>query len=159
MSFKGLVIGAGVGGLAMALVSNIPVLNFVNCLLCIGLWGGGVLAVWIYRISAGPQADLSIGQGIVVGLLAGVVGAVIGSVISAVFSLLFGSLNTLSMLESIQDVPGASDTLAQMTGGLALTGASSVIGMIFSLICNLFVYPFFGAIGGVLATALIWKKA
>ena len=47
MNTRNLLIASLVGGIASTLLSNVPILDLVNCLLCAGFWGGPLLAVWL----------------------------------------------------------------------------------------------------------------
>ena len=83
MNNRALLLGGLVGALVMVVLSNVPVLNLINCLLCAGVWIGGMAAAWFYRRQTGQT--LTAGQGAIVGVVAGVIGAVISSIIASVF--------------------------------------------------------------------------
>jgi hypothetical protein len=150
MNNRSMLIAAGIGGLVMAAVSKIPVISCLNCLFCVGIWGSGILAVWFYRLSEKGQPGLTIGQGALIGLLAGVEAAVLASIIGGIFS----GTGMLASLDTIRNMPGMSSSTADIFRQATAFGG----GLIGGLLCNLVLYPLFGAIGGVIATALIWKK-
>jgi hypothetical protein len=151
MNTRALLLSALIAGLVMALLSNIPVLNFVNCILCGWVWLSGIFAVYLYRRFAAPNMNLSNGQGLAVGALAGVVGAIIGSIVGAIFSSILGAgmASAFSLLASQPGFESYAPYLRTMSGG----GGFSL----FTLGCDLVFYVIFGAIGGLIATALIWK--
>ena len=63
------------GSVLSLLVSNLPFVGFVNCLLCAGFWGSAIFAVWLYRRLEGT---LVAGQSFRIGLLTGVLAGVLG---------------------------------------------------------------------------------
>ncbi|RIK11905.1 MAG: hypothetical protein DCC51_17135, partial [Anaerolineae bacterium] len=69
MDNKNLFISALVGAAVMVVLSNVPILSLINCLLCAGIWLGGMAAVWFYRRQTGQF--VSVGQGAVLGVVAG----------------------------------------------------------------------------------------
>ena len=79
MNTKNLLISSLVGGLVITVLANVPILNFINCLLCAGFWGGAVLAVWLYRRQSG---SMTLGQAVGVGALSGLFAGVIGFLLS-----------------------------------------------------------------------------
>ncbi len=145
---RALLISAGIAGVVMALLSNIPLINCVNCLLCGWIWAGGILAVFIYR-NQEHNPPLDVTKGIIIGALAGVVAAVIG----AIFALIFRGLNAAF----VTALASLNPDVQSFGGGLGNLIASTSFGIL-DLIRNIIVYGIFGAIGGVIATALIWKS-
>ena len=61
MNTKNLIVSSLIGGAVIAAISNIPVINLINCLLCIGYWGGAILAVWLYKFVVGLVSLAGIG--------------------------------------------------------------------------------------------------
>ena len=55
----------------MALLSNLPLLSLGNCLLCLWVWGGGILAAWLYKRL---QGTVTVSDGGWLGVLAGLLG-------------------------------------------------------------------------------------
>src|SRR5512137_1271769 len=64
-----------IGGVALGVLSALPVLGAVNCLCCAWVIGGGMLAAHLY-VKDSPT-PVTLGTGVLLGLLAGVVGAVV----------------------------------------------------------------------------------
>lgn len=79
MNTKNLLIASLVGAVLILIFTNVPILDFINCLLCAGFWGSALFAVWLYRRLNGT---LSVKDGVMVGLLAGVFAGVIGFLLS-----------------------------------------------------------------------------
>jgi hypothetical protein len=81
MNTKNLWIAALSGAVLTTLVSNLPLIGFVNCLLCAGFWGSAIFAVWLYRRLNGA---LTVGQGVRIGALTGLLAGVLGLILSLV---------------------------------------------------------------------------
>jgi hypothetical protein len=149
MNTRAFLLSALIAGVVMALLGQIPIINILNCVLCMWVWGSGILAIFLYRRFEPANPILSIGQGAGVGAVAGVVGAIIGAILSAIFkSAGWGAL--LSLAKAIAGPSADLDPIANLitTGGF----------WFISLGIDLVLYAFFGAVGGIIATALIWKK-
>ena len=143
MNNRTMILSALVGALVMVVLSNVPILSLINCLLCAGLWLGGMAAVWFYRRQTG--VSVTIGQGAILGVIAGVIGAVISSIISAIFG---GD----AMQAAIDADP--TGQAAAILGGFVGGGATFIISFLF----NIILYPLFGAIGGAILAALTQPK-
>ncbi len=137
-----------IAGVVMALLSNLPLVNMVNCLLCFWVWTCGILAVYLYRRVSKENPSLTMKQAATLGAVTGVVGAVLGSIVGALFS--GGIAATLSILETI---PGFSQGVQNIPYEYLRSGGFSL----FSLVTDLVLYVIFGAIGGILAVSVIWK--
>jgi hypothetical protein len=159
MNMRAFTLSALIAGLVMGVLSNIPVINFANCLLCMWVWLSAILAVFLYRRFAPEAPFLSVGEGAGLGAVSGVVGAVVGAIVSLMFNALFASFgaNPVEALQQLQQLQAQGVEIPPWVVPLvhALTGTGSVF---ISLFCNGFVYAIFGAIGGIIAAALIWKK-
>jgi len=148
MNTRAFLLSALIAGAIVAVLGNVPVVNFINCILCAWVWGGGILAVFLYQRFEKTAPLLSVGQGAGLGAATGLVGALIGGVVSAIFNALFSAINLASYLNSVSQ---SSPEVAQFLS--MLISKSLVI-----LCINLFLYTAFGVIGGLIATAVIWKK-
>jgi hypothetical protein len=120
------------------LVSNLPFIGFVNCLLCAGFWGSAIFAVWLYRRLSGT---VTVNQGVKIGALSGLIAGVIG----------FG-LSFLGLAGAQGFLNGAQDLLpADATQGMQDIPAWG--GMIFNLLGVIF-NAGFGALGGWIGGAI-----
>ncbi len=114
---------ACLGGAALSLlVTNLPYLGFVNCLLCAAFWGSAIFAVWLYRRLSGT---LTLRQGIAIGALSGLLAGVIGFLLSfaglaGVQALMSGFEQTLppEAMGDIQEIPAWAGTLMNLMGVL-----------------------------------------
>jgi hypothetical protein len=146
------------GGVAIGVLSSLPVISIGNACCCAWVVFGGALAA--YLMQQNHPAPVNAGDGAVVGLLAGVFGAIFGSVLSIGVSLMAGPYQAQIIdwvLNSARDLPPeARNVLEEMRGGVmgtALAGIGFIVGLLFSLV----VYSIFGLLGGLLG-AVMFKK-
>ncbi len=137
----------GIAGVGMGLLGTLPLLNFVNCILCIWCWLGGALAVVLYRRSQPGQPIISTGQGAGLGALAGLVGAIVGGITYYLTASLSEPLMTSMMKAFNMTLP-----VGMQNPGSAFGGA------LFWLVVDLVLYPSFGALGGLIAANLLKPK-
>jgi len=139
MNNRSMLISALVGALVMIVLSNVPVLSLINCLLCAGICIGGMVAVWFYRRQTGTA--LTTGQAAAVGAVAGVIAGIVGAILAA-------TLGADAIQTAIESDP--TGQVRSALGGL-VGGAGSFL---VSFVINIIVYPLFGAIGGMIYAAL-----
>ena len=144
MNTRSLFIASGIAGIAMALLSNLPVIYLGNCLACLWLWSGGIFGAWIYSRS---EHSITSGQGAVIGVVGGLIGAIIGAVLSTIL----GGTGLSSLLGS--QLGNAQELFGTAAGSFALAGTLSLLGLMF----NIFIYPLFGAIGGAIGGIIFGK--
>lgn len=152
MNTRSMLLSALIAGAVLGTLANLPLLNFVNCFLCLWVWLGGIFAVFLYNRyernrTQVTEASASPGQGAGIGALAGVVGACVGAVVYLLTS--FISAPMMQSLARTLDI----DIPAQ---GAGFVGA--LIGTAIFFFMNIFLYPLFGAIGGLLGAGVFWKK-
>jgi hypothetical protein len=132
MNVKNLWIACLSGAVLTTLVSNLPLIGFVNCILCAGFWGSAIFAVWFYRRMGGtPTMRDSVRIGLLTGLLSGVLGFLLS------FAGLAGAqgiLNNAQPFLPADATQGMSDIPAW--GGVII----NLVGVIFNV--------GFGALGG-----------
>lgn len=140
MDTKNLIIASLIGGLISIILSNVPVLNLVNCLLCAGFWLGPLFAVWFYKRQSGT---VTLGQGAAIGALAGVWAGVFGLILA-----LFNFAGFASMIETYAQFmpPDAVDMDPSLFG--AMGWLFNFLGVGFDIVV--------GTIGGLIGGA-IWK--
>ena len=145
MNTRSLVLTVLIAGTVIGVLANLPVLNLINCALCIWVWLGGSLAVFIYRRLQHGQPMLSASQGAGLGALAGLVGAFIGAVVFLVTSPLsipiFNGLARSLQIEG--DLPFRSNTMGDLVG----------TAFVF-LVVDAVLYPLFGALSGMITASL-----
>ena len=120
MNIKNLIISSLIGGIVIAAIANIPVLQLINCLLCIGYWAGAILAVWLYRRFEGT---LTLGQGVAVGALAGVWSGIINFIVGLITAA--GIATAFTALEQVlppDTLDVSSDFLADVATQVPVDG-------------------------------------
>jgi hypothetical protein len=143
MNTKNMLITGLVGAVITLGLTNIPLLNLVNCLVCAGFWVGPLFAVWLYKRMSGT---ISTKEGIWVGVTAGAIAGVIGFLLSFVgVAGGPGFINEINRFMSPQDQIDMSG-LGGEIGGIIFT----LIGVIFDIIV--------GAIGGFVGAAIFKNK-
>lgn len=143
MNSKFLWIASLSGAVLTTLVSNLPLLGLVNCLLCAGFWGSAIFAVWLYRRLSG---GLTIRQGVSIGALTGAFAGLFGFLLSFIGLAgaggLFNAYGSVLPADALQGM----DSMVSTLGGIVFT----LIGVVFNVI--------FGTIGGWIGGA-IFKTA
>lgn len=157
------------GGLAIGLISGIPVISLVNCCCCAGILGGGVLTFYLYRQEhTEGMLPLEASDGLILGIMAGITGAFVQAVIHGFLVLLFAGAQEEFMrriMEKIIDglaknggIP--SDALDQMRDQIesSMRQSSTMRGVIMSLFMSLIIYPIFAMLGGLLGYGIFRPK-
>jgi hypothetical protein len=148
------------GGVAIGVLSALPVINIVNLCCCAWVVAGGALAS--HLMQQNHPAPINAGDGAIVGLLAGAIGAIVGTVLSVPIAMMMGPFQVQMMeriLQGAQDMPPELRSIfEQMQGGMG--GAAAMgIGLVLSLFFSLFFYSIFGLFGGLLGALLFRKDA
>jgi uncharacterized membrane protein YeaQ/YmgE (transglycosylase-associated protein family) len=141
MNTKNLWIAALIGAVVTTFFANFPVINFLNCLVCLPFWGGPLLAVWFYKRQTGT---MNMNQGIYVGLLSGFLAGALGFVFSLVG--MAGAAGLMSQLNRY--LP--SDQVPVL-----FTGATALMFTLMGVLTNII----FGLIGGMIGGAIWQDKA
>jgi hypothetical protein len=149
MNNRSFVTSALIAGVAIGLLAHLPVLNLINCFLCLWVWVGGFLAVFLYQRSQPVGSGLTGAQGAGLGALSGLIGVFIGIIVNALTSFisfpLFASLARFFQVEG--DLPFQTVDLPSIV-------SSTVIFFILDVVT----FPLFGAISGFIAASLMKKQ-
>ena len=142
------------GGLAIGVLSALPVINFANCC-CAWILFGGALAA--YLMQQNHQEPIQIGDGAIVGLLAGLVGAFVWLIISVPISAAMAPLQSEMSQRVLRD---ASDLAPEFRALLeSLSGGPAIgIGLLFGFLVMLVASTFFAMLGGLFG-ALIFRTS
>jgi len=141
MNTKNLLIASLVGGIATAFLSNVPIVNFVNCVVCAGFWLGPLFAVWLYRRQTGT---VTLGQGVGIGTLAGVWAGILGFLLSLV-----GLAGAAALAHTYSQFLPADAGFDPVAAG-AVSVAFNLVGVGFTIL--------FGAIGGLIGGAIFQTR-
>ncbi len=155
MNQQGMLKPALIGGFLLGILSVIP---FFNCLCCVWIIGGGVLAASLYVKSAPVVVPL--GSGLTLGLLTGVIGAIVSTLFGIPIQFLMNRLfadYADQLRQMILDLPNLPSSLREILSSSSNAGLStiSIIGI---GIFNLIVYPLIAMLGGLLGVAIFEKR-
>jgi hypothetical protein len=138
MNSKSLWIASISGAAISLLVSNLPIIGFVNCLLCGAFWGSSIFAVWLYQRQGNT---VSIRQGVVIGTLTGLIAGVIGFALSFVgMAGAQGFLNTAQQIlpadatKGMNDIPAWGAYIFNFLGVLLNVGFGALGGWIGAIV-------------------------
>ncbi len=140
------------GGLVIGVLSALPVLSAGNCLCCLWVILGGVLATYLLQQAQPTRVEAA--DGAIVGLLAGLVGAVVGTLVSIPVQMIMGPLGSDTLRQVLEQSGG--DMPAEVRGLLDQLSQGGVGGALLfvTLLMTLVVNAVFGALGGALGTAI-----
>lgn len=147
LNTRSLLIAAGIAGVAMGILSSIPILSLGNCLLCGWVWGGAIFAVWLYKRNENGVI-VTTGQGIVIGLVA----ALIGAVTSWAFSIAMSGATMEAIGPLLEQFP--DEGFREAFEVFFYSGGFTIL----TLLINLVVNAIFGIIGGLIGAAVIGNK-
>jgi hypothetical protein len=150
MNPRSFFLSALIAGTVIGVLGNLPLLNLVNCIFCIWVWLGGIFSVYLYQRFQHGEPGLSGAQGAGLGAVAGIIGALVGVVVYALTSFI-----SAPIMESIARALQVQGDLPFQSGGPGALIASAF----FFLTVDAVLYPIFGAIGGLIAASVFWKKA
>ena len=135
MNTRSLWIASLSGAVLTTLLSNLPLIGIVNCVICAWFWAGGIFAVWLYRRLGGKMPSMR--QGVTIGALTGLLAGVLG------FALSFAGVSGLQGM--MKGLP------ADATSGMQDIPAWGVL--VFNLLGVMFNIVF-GSLGGWLAVTI-----
>lgn len=144
------------GGLFVGVLSALPIISAGNCLCCLWVVCGGVLAA--YLLQQDQDAPLASGDGAIVGLFAGIVGALLSSVLAIPVQMLMGPLSAnlyRQLAQQASDAPPEFKSFLEHLGSGSVGVAAVLVNLVFSLIF----FSVFGLLGGLLGQALFKKTA
>jgi hypothetical protein len=141
-----------IAGAAAGILSGIP---FINCLCCLWIIGGAVLAAHLLaRRTPGP---LTAGDGAIVGALTGMAASVADSFISIPLRP-FNEAFTRRLLEGLgrfsDQMPAGWQELMDRSRSTGLTAA----GFLFGLFISAAIFAILGVLGGVIGVSLFGRK-
>jgi len=150
MNTRALLITSAIAGFAMALLSNIPLINYGNCVICMWLWGGGILGAWLYpRFDAATRA-VTPGRGAIIGVVSGLIGALI----AILFSALLSGFTAQNVQMALAEMQITDPQVERMIESFAEPASLILISFLF----NIVLYPLFGAIGGAIGGMIFGRS-
>lgn len=143
------------GGVAIGVLSALPVINVANCC-CAWILFGGALAA--YLMQANHPDPVQVGDGAVVGLMAGAIGAVVWLIVSVPVNIAMAPFTSEMMRRMVRNASDMSPELRQFfeaAGG----GPAIGVGLIFGFFVMLVISTTFGMLGGLFGALMFRKKA
>lgn len=140
-----------ISGLIAGILSSIPVVNFLNIICCLWILVGGVIAVYMLSSSAGRKIEY--GEGALIGLLSGLVAAVICTVVNSILTIVGFNMGILMMQRLAHRFPQF-----EQFKDFAVMPSFGAGFVLLTLLSSLLFYGAFGALGGVIGTAIYGKK-
>ena len=140
------------GGLVIGVLSALPVIKMGNCLCCLWVILGGLLATWLLQQAQSTPVEAA--DGALVGLFAGLFGAVVATMVSIPIQMLLGPMSS-DMLQRFLEQSGG-DMPSEVRGALENVARGGVGGalMFMGLILSLCINAIFGTLGGLLGTVM-----
>ena len=152
-----------IGAVVMTIIAVVPGLNFLNLVCCAGIMLGGVAGTIFYnRELAKTGGSLQFKDGAAIGVLAGFLSAIIVVVFTTLLTMVMNQ-NPIPELYKIFDekgltLPPEAERLLQKISEEYRKNGFSISLTLITLVMDVILYPLFGAIGGLLAAAVIGKK-
>jgi len=153
---------AFIGGIAMGVLSALPLISAGNICCCLWVISGGLIAA--YMLQQNQTTPITQSDGALVGLLAGVIGAVIFLVVSIPVSLLMAPMER-AMMQRLLDLAGSMqpemrDTLERVANRNGeLGGARFVAARLGGFVLMLVAGAIFSTVGGLLGAVFFRKPA
>jgi hypothetical protein len=144
MNSRSFMLSALIAGVVIGFLGNLPLLNLINCALCIWVWLGGALSVYLYRRWQPGDPPLTGSQGAALGAVSGLIGALVGAVVF----FFTAALSVPMMDDMMRSLQVQGDMPWRQGSGIGMAFA----GAFFFLVVDAVLYPIFGALGGLLAT-------
>ena len=150
MNTRAFTLSALIADAVIGVLANLPLLKLINCFLCVWVWAGGVLAIFLYRYFQHGGPGLTAGQGAGLGAFAGLIGVFVGMVVytltSAISLPMFVDVTRFFQVEG--DLP------------IEVAGPSTILtSTLFFFVLDLVAYPLFGALSGFITASLMRKES
>jgi hypothetical protein len=142
------------GGVAIGVLSALPVINLANCC-CAWILFGGALAAFLMQQNH-PE-PIHIGDGAIVGLLAGVVGAFVWLLVSIPMNLMMAPFQSEMARRTLENASDMAPELRSVFESMS-TGPTIGVGLILFFFVMLVVSSMFGMLGGLFG-ALMFRKS
>jgi hypothetical protein len=145
MNSRSFFLSALISGVIIGILANLPILNIINCFLCVFVWLGGIAAIFIYRGFQHGTLGLTSGQGAGLGALAGLIGAFVGIFVNILTGFISQPIfNGIANYFQVGDLPFQSSTLA-----------SILLSAFFFFIIDAIGYSLFGALSGLITVSIM----
>lgn len=143
------------GGLAIGILSALPIVGALNICCCLWVVTGGVLASYV--LQSNTEAPISAGDGAIVGLMSGLVGAFVYVFVSLPVSLLMGPIQQRAMSRLADTLPNLPPEVRDALGS-AGSAEMAAAGAVMGFVAMLFAGAVFATAGGFLGYLFFRKK-
>lgn len=147
---------AVLAGLFIGVLSALPVISAGNCLCCLWVVCGGMLAA--YLLQQNQALPIEAADAALTGVLAGIIGAVVASLLAIPIQMLMGPLSAdffRRIADQASDAPPELRHMLEQLGHGGLGVAAVLVGLFF----NLVLFSVFGVLGGLLGHAVFRKSS
>jgi len=152
-----------IGGVALGIISALPILNLFNCLCCAWVIGGGILTA--YLCVKDSPVPVTMGRGAAAGLAAGAIGALVFNLFSIPLKLMSpggGIWNTSALVEQIQEQldknPNIPNESRQALETLLAREEFGVMFIILAILGTIVLFALFAMLGGVIGISFFEKR-
>lgn len=136
-----------ISGIIAGALSSVPFIGWLNICCCLWILSGAILG--IYWVSSDIDRKLKYGEAALAGLFIGLIAAAVSTIIDSVLSVFeYNELQNLA--ERIPQIEQWMDFIMATE-----TGVSAII---YDLLTSLLIFGAFGALGGIIGTAIYSKK-
>jgi hypothetical protein len=142
------------GGIIIAFISSVPILNFINVCCCAGVLLGGFLSVFFYRKELTPQTPLTSADCMQLGALAGLFGAILGSLVFVLKFYAFGEINEI--LKNLEQLEGRMSS-AQYDAIISFIQSGALF-VVVVVAASILIDTLFGLLGGLIAYSTFKPK-
>jgi hypothetical protein len=147
----GMFVPALIGGAIAGVLSGIPI---INCLCCLWIVGGGVLAA--YFLTKESSVALTAGDGAIVGIFSGIIAAFVEIIVDIPFRvvnerIIQGIMDRFS--QYYEEMPSGWETW--MEGG---DFEGSIVWSFLGLVVSVVIFSALGALGGIIGISIFGKK-
>lgn len=140
-----------VGGAVAGVLSAVP---FLNCLCCLWIIGGAILAA--HLLAKDSPVALTAGDGAIVGIFTGIVAAVIDAVVSIPFQAInsqFVQKFMEGLAEYTEEMPPGWENFLE-EGAFEPSAPMFMLGLLISVV----IFSLLGALGGIIGMSFFGKK-
>jgi hypothetical protein len=159
MNEEGMLKPALQGGVALGILSAFPFIGLLNCACCAWIWGGSLLAAYLYVKNS--SIPVTLGRGMTLGLLTGIIGACVTFLFTIPIYMIrnksgIGFAEEIRQtLNQIPNLPPESRELARSLS----EGGGLLLGFIAAaLLAVLMIYCILTMLGGMIGVALFEKR-
>jgi len=142
-----------IGGVAIGVLSALPLINLANCC-CAWILFGGALAA--YLMQQGHPEPILIGDGAIVGLMAGMVGAFVWLIASVPINLAMAPFQSQMAQQTLRNASEIAPELRELLERFS-NGPVIGLGMVIGFFLMLVISTMFGMLGGLFG-ALLFRK-